>query len=185
MAPTWLIHTPGNTCPAANPNVRRLSILFGVAACLAVALAIGLRSTGHGDPDPGGRRLALLRSLLVVVPADASIVTASESEPRWDQCQAGSETGFDSASVSRTFVSDWLPTRLSQFAERSARGAGWHLDVSTTQGLIELRWQRMVKVAGKVVVANGSLSQARLGTGSIAWSLLADAPPALRPLGSC
>jgi hypothetical protein len=72
-----------------NRRGQRRRLLLGLAVVVVAGGAgagwIATRSP-HGDPDPGGRILAGLKTIESVVPADAEVMLRRASEPNWDSC---------------------------------------------------------------------------------------------------
>lgn len=160
---------------AVRPVVRGLAALTVVAGC----------GSGHGNPDPHGTRLNAIKTLLAVLPSDASVSATADSEPNWDQCTAGSGSGYDPIAISRTFTSPSSVQVVVRRAKQSAASAGWQLASATTSGLLALTWQRTVVIDGTKVSLRGSLSQFEVSPTHIEWSLYASAPPKVHALGDC
>ena len=129
----------------------------------------------HGDPDPGGRILAALRTVEPAVPPDAEVMLRQAVEPRWDSCDARVGTvGWDDVTVAVQFRTGGPPEAVIARADAVLAAAGWHRTQAFGSPLGPgMRWAR--------TVAGSTSATATLAPGTNGaltyWDLDAVAPP--------
>lgn len=171
--------------------MRRRRLLLGAAVVVIAGLAVaGLLVAGrlvnrspHGDPDPGGRILAGLRTVESAIPADAEVLQRQADEPLWDSCDGRAQTaGWDDVTVSVQFRTTQPPETLLAQVQTALSAAGWHggNDFSTPLGPGG-RWTR----AGTgTPSATATLTPGTRGNGTY-WELDALAPPNGQRVSGC
>jgi hypothetical protein len=171
-----------------NRRRRRRGLLLGLAV-VVVAGGVGAgwiaTRSPHGDPDPGGRILAGLKTIESVVPADAEVMLRQASEPIWDACDGREGTfGWNKVTVSVQFRTGEQPGALVARTDSLLTAAGWHRTGAEGTPLgPSAQWSRTV--AGSTV-ASALLSPGTRGGGSgIYWDLDAAAPPQGQQVSGC
>jgi hypothetical protein len=108
---------------------RRWLVIVAVVAAIILVSAgtyIGIRVTGHGDPDPGGLIADSLRSIDVAIPDDATDVQKSLATPKWSSC-GGREGTYGWTDIDRfiTFSTAQNPDDMARTADVRLRPFGW------------------------------------------------------------
>lgn len=160
-------------------------LVVAVAGALVVAGAGGawaVTRVGHGDPDPGGRILAVAQTVGQALPPGARVLLQQAVEPRWDSCDGRPETeGWSNVFVDVEFDSTGDPQDVVRDADKALTASGWHrtqiLQTSLGPGAV---WSQ--SVGGTAVTA--SLSQGVTGSG-LHWELAAVAPPNGQRVSGC
>jgi hypothetical protein len=170
-----------------NGRGRRGLLLTLAVVVVGGGVGVGWISTRspHGDPDPGGRILAGLKSIESVVPADAEVMSRQASEPSWDSCDGRAGTfGWNKVVVNVQFRTGEQPGALVARTDRLLTVAGWHrTEAGGTPLGPRVRWSRTV--AGSTV-ASALLSPGTRGGGSgTYWDLDAAAPPQGGQVSGC
>jgi hypothetical protein len=145
-----------------------------VAASYLVYFAVMPR---HGDPDPGGRRMAAIRPVLSVVPAGLRVVDSEVVKPHWDSCD-GQTHGWDPATVDVDFVDRGQSAgHIAAQIDASMAAMGWRYDHASGNGA--WYWSKRL--------SDGAKATAQLLGGPDVrppspWDLQASVPAATHPI---
>ena len=171
-----------------NPDVRRrwlLVFLAVVAVAGGVAATWAATHSPHGDPDPGGRILAKLKTIESALPEDADVIVRQANEPKWDSCDGRAGTfGWTKVTVNVQFRSSEQPDVLVARIDKALTEAGWRsADASGTPLGPSARWSRTL--SGPTVATALLSPGTRGGDNGVYWDLDATAPPQGRQTNGC
>jgi hypothetical protein len=161
-------------------GLRRLGEVVAVFTA-AAGIVAGCDGTPQptGDPDPGHRLMAAIKSVLSVIPSGAHVMRREKFEPRWDSCDGKRSTyGWDPVTVDADFIGGGAPAQIVGHIKSSMQSLGWVSDPSHSGGG-QWFWHRKV--------ASDELATAQLLGGPDAqphdWSLQAEVPAAVHRVG--
>ena len=164
-------------------------ILVGViVAALTVAAAflviVLIVHKGHGNPDPGGRRLTALRAVAAALPPDARVLVRNEGEPQWDSCDGRAGTfGWNEVEVDFEFTTNAAAGSMLAAAARTLTRLGWTVSQYTGLGGPHLSGRRTIAPG----IPLRAVLSADYATGGLVvnWDLSALAPLNGRESSGC
>jgi hypothetical protein len=158
-----------------------------MAALILVAGLVGVVIHGwniHGDPDPGGQIMTVLKSVESAVPPNATDVSRRYDQAVWDSCDGRPGTsGWTQIMVTLTFRSTRLPNAVVSWVIDHLQTSGWPLrPVTLPPGAVSsgvpvdagLWFQRTLANGAK---ASALLSEQTRDGSANSWLLTATAPP--------
>lgn len=168
--------------PGSITSPRRLTgVGCVVVSMLALACACSGTPSPVGDPDPGHLSMSALEQVLSAIPADAQVIYENRVEPRWDSCDGRQSTyGWDPAVVNARFKVGTASEQQVVAGVRTVLGKlDWTYDRSGSRGG---QWLWLRQVSGRTASAT---LQSGVPGDPHAWSLYAQAPPAVHPVTGC
>jgi hypothetical protein len=175
LPPDTGVGLPVKTAPDAGRLRRWLAGWRGgtvVAVIVVAAIVFIVAMQYHGNPDPGGRRMAAVRPVLSVVPSGLTITNRDQVKPSWDSCD-GKHPGWDPVTVDVGFIAPGQSAAqiYAHIAHGMAR-LGWTYDLTSTDGA--WTWHRHL--------GPHEVGEAQLLGGANPWDLQASVPAATHPI---